>query len=338
MDKKIIVKEDSKLITVLAEQIQGKQVDPATAEEAAQIISELTSDLSPENCHQIAQVVGYTIGKLQEHALDFLNRVADIKTVAYGDKAMFNVKTEGIHAFYQAKGATTARSYVSERQISLGTESISARPAINSVDMKSGRVNMADLIREANDEITKMKIMKVEQVLHDAIDDFSSPFYASGTGIVQSTLDAQLAYFRRLGPVTILGDASAVQQLSMLVGMALNPVPALNDPMYLRSNETLNEFNANGYIGKYKGCDVLQLVNAYHQGTTNTILDPDWLYIIPGGMTGDARNLKVIEEGGIETFEARDIDDLTYEIRLDTNFGCGFINNKLPNIGAYQIL
>lgn len=128
--------------------------------------------MSPANRHQIAQTIAFTIDELQQHSLDFLNLVADQKNIGYGDKAAFALKTKGIRAYIQAKGSTTKRSYVSEKQVTVDTDEISARPAINIVDLRCGRVNMADLIREANEEITNKKLLMVENVLHDAIDDF----------------------------------------------------------------------------------------------------------------------------------------------------------------------
>ena len=260
-----------------------------------------------------------------------MNQSADIKNIGAGDKAVFHLKTGGIKAYIQAKGSTTKRSYVADRQVTLDTVEISARPAINIVDLRTGRVNMADLIREANREITNKKLAMVETTLHNAIDDYSSPFYAYGSGIVGATLDAQLAYFRRLGPVTILGDQAAVQQLAGLTGMAFS------NTQTQRSNDMLNEYNNNGFIGRYKGADVVVLNNTYFEGTTTPVLASDWLYIIPGGLSSDMRNLKVVNEGPVNAFESQNIDDLTYEIRLDQWFGCGFVSGKLPTIGAYDI-
>lgn len=256
--------------------------------------------------------------------------------MAYGDKAVFNVRTGGIKAYIQAKGATTKRSMVADRQVAVETDEISARPAINIVALRAGQVNMADLIREANREITNKKLEKVEQVLHGALTSYAAPFYATGTGIVKATLDAQLAYFRRLGPVTILGDQAAVQQLAGQTGMAMNN-GTNTDVFTQRSDGMLDEFNANGFIGRYNGAAVVGLENTYFDGTTTPVLATNWLYILPGGMTGDARNLKIVNEGGINAVESQNIDDMVYEVRLDTWFGAGFVSGKLPTIGAYQM-
>lgn len=326
----IKVNKDSKLIKVLASQARYQTVAQDQADEAEQIIAELAQDMSPENRHQIAQIIGYTVNDMQQGALDFLNVVADQKNIGYGDKAAFNVKTGGIKAYFQAKGSTTPRSFVSGKQILVDTEEVSARPAINLIDLRTGRVKMADLIREANREITNKKIKKVEQVLHAAVQNFATPFYGTGTGVDKAVLDKQLAYFRRLGPVSIIGDIEAVGKMACLVGMAMG------DQMQ-RSDAMINEYNENGFIGKYMGCNVIALANACEEGSTEPILNPNWLYIVPGNMSSEGRNLKIVNEGGMNSFEAQDINDLVFEVRLDQWFGAAFVTGKLPTIGGYLI-
>lgn len=327
----IKVTRDSKLIKVLAAQARNERVESDKVEEAAQIINVLAQDLNPQNAHEIAQVIAYTVDELQSKSLDFLGLVADTKNIAYGDKAAFKVRTGGIKAYIQAKGSTTARSYVADSQILVDTKEISARPAINIVDLRTGRVNMADLIREANTAMTNKKLVLIEAVLHDAIDNFGSPFYATATGVVKATLDAQLNYFRRLGPVTILGDNAAVAQLAPLTGMAINA----NSTQF--SGGMIEEHNNNGFIGKYNACDVVAMTNAYEEGSVTPILDEDWLYILPGGMSADMRNLKIVNEGPVNAMPSQNIDDMVYEVRLDQWFGAAFVVGQKPNIGAYCI-
>lgn len=329
----INIQKDSKLIKVLAAQAKNERLDSNIVKEADQIISELVNDMTPGNRHQIAQTVGYTVNELQQKSLDFLNAVADQKNIAYGDKAAFRVKTKGIKAYIQAKGgSTTARSYVTDHQVLVDTVEISARPAINIYDMRTGRVQMADLIREANVEMTNKKLARIESVLHAGINTYASPFYATSTGgLNKATLDAQLAYFRRLGPVTILGDITAVTQLAPFTGMAMS---ATQNQF---SDNLINEMNQNGFIGNYNGSAVIAMNNAYEDGATTPILDPDWLYILPGGMTGDVRNLKVVNEGSVNAFESQNIDDLVFEIRLDQAFGAAFVTGRVPTMGAHLL-
>lgn len=307
----INVTRDSKLIKVLAAQANRERLDSNVVEESNKIIMELAQDMSPANRHQIAQTVAFTVDELQKNELAYLNNVADIKNIAYGDKAAFNVKTGHVKAYYQAKGSTTARSMVGSKQILVGTDEISARPAINVMDLRTGRVNMGDLIREANLEMTNMKNQKVQNVLVAALATYQSPFYAAGTGIVKNALDAQINHFRRFGNVTLLGDISAVSKLAPLAGMAFSNTQTQH------ADSVIVENNNNGFIGKYNGCDVVAMDNAFAIGTINPMLKTDFIYIIPAGMSGDTRNLKLVNEGPVQAFDSQNIDDLVYEIRLD---------------------
>lgn len=302
----IKIERGMKLFKVLAAQSRNERVDSDKIEEANQIVAELAQDLNPQKIHQLGQIVAYTVEELQQHTLDFLGTVADIKNISYGEKAAFKVKTGGIKAVIQAKGSTTPRSYVADSQILVDTKEISARPAINIIDLRTNRVQMADLVREANEKITDKKLAMAQQVLHASIANFGSPWYAASVGgLNQAALDAQLMHFRRFGPVTILGDMAAVSQLAPLTGMAVNATPTMQ-----YSANMIDEHNLNGFIGKYNGCDVVSMVNAYDEDGVTPVLDTSWLYIIPGGMSADARNLKLVNEGGINSLASQNIDDM----------------------------
>lgn len=325
------ITSDMKLIKVLASEARREDVPEDQVQEAADIMAELAAEMTPENRYQLAQVMAYTIDELQQDSLDFLNTIADQKTIGYGDKAAFKVKTGGIKAYFQAKGSTTPRSMVSGRQILVDTEEISARPAIPLLQLKTKQVEMADLLREANREITNAKLKKIEQVLQAAVANFASPFYATGSGIVKDTLQKQINYFRRFGPVTILGDMEAISQLAALTGMAMSTT------ITQHSDKQIDEVNESGYIGRYMGCNVVALTNAFEADGETPILKTNWLYIIPGGMTGDTRNLKIVNEGNVMSVDATDINDLVYEVRLAQFFGAAFVTGKVPTIGAYMI-
>lgn len=327
----IEVKNDSKLIKVMAAQVRRESVDSDKVEEASAIVNELAQEMNPQNMYQIGQIIAFTINELQQNSLNFMETFADIRNVGLGDRPMYRMKTAGIKAFIQATGATTARSYVTDRQFSINTFEIAARPAINVWDIRMGRINMPDLIRDANKEFTMLKLKHVEQVLHNAIAQYSSPFYGTGTGIVKATLDAQLQYFKRLGGVSLVGDAAAVEGLFGLTGAPVNA----NSVQY--SGSMIDEKNNNGYLGRYNGCGVVQMVNAYEDGKTTPILDPDWIYIISAGISNDQRNLKVLNEGPTFSMTQQTIDDHTFETELSQRFGAAWVVGSVPTIGAYEI-
>lgn len=211
---------------------------------------------------------------------------------------------------------------MADKQVLVDTERIASRPAIKVMDLLMNRINMADLVKEANRNHALLKLQQIEKVLHGAIAQFASPFYGTGTGIVGDTLDAQLDYFETLGPVNILGDRSAVSQLSLTLDA---------------SDAMKTEYNDSGYIGKYKGTPVLKLANAIQSGTTTPILKKNWLYLVPGGLTAESKNLKFVTEGNVQTMTSQNIDDLVFETLIWEKCGVAFVSTEIPNIGAYMI-
>lgn len=331
MAENIRIEKDQKIIKVMAAQARGERVDSNVIEESAAIVNELAQDMSPQHQHEIGQLIAFTINELQQNSLNFMETFADIRNVALGDRPMYRMKTAGIKAFIQATGSTTARSYVTDRQFSINTFEIASRPAINIWDIRMGRINMPDLIRDANKEFTLLKVKHVEQTLHSAISQYSSPFYGTGTGIVKATLDAQLQYFKRLGGVSLVGDAAAVEGLFALAGAPVN-----NSSVQYSGN-MIDEKNNNGYLGRYNGCGVVSMINAYEDGQTTPILNPDWIYILSAGVSNDQKNLKVLNEGPTYSMTQQTIDDHTFETELTQRFGAAFVVGSIPTIGAYEL-
>ena len=334
MAENIKIEKDQKLIKVMASQVRKERLDSNVVAEANEIVTKLAEDMSPQNMHELGQIIAFTIDETQQKSLDFMNTFADVRNVALGDRPMYRVPTKGIKAFIQATGATTARSKVTDRQFSLNTFEIASRPAIDVWDLRMNRINMADLIRQANDQFTMLKLKYIERVLQNGVQTFGSPWYATGTnpgdGIVKATFDTQLKHFKRLGAVTILGDS--VEDLFPNAGVAVSG----NSIQY--SGGMIDELHRNGYLGNYMGASVVQMANAYDDDGVTPILNPDWLYILVSGVSRDQMNLKVLNEGPVYSMTQQTIDDHTLETELVQRFGAGFVVGSKPNIGAYEIM
>lgn len=327
----IKIERDQKIIKVLASQARNERLDSNITEEANEIVHKLAEDMSPQNMHELGQIVAFSMDELQRNSLNFMETFADVRNVALGDRPMYNIRTKGIKAFIQATGATTARSYVTDRQFSLNTFEISARPAINVWDIRLNRINMADLIREANEQFTMIKLKHVEAVLHAGITNFGSPWYGTSTGsLSKAAIDTQLKHFRRLGNVTILGDA--VEDFFSIAGAQINS----STVQY--SGSMIDELNANGFIGKYNGASLVKLQNAYEDDGVTPVLNPDWFYILVSGVSKDQMNLKALNEGPVYSMTSQSIDDHTFETEVQQRFGAGYVVGNTPTSGAHEIL
>ena len=206
---------------------------------------------------------------------NWLTQVADTKYVGYGEKAAFKVKQEGIRAFIQAKGATPARSKIAHKQVTLDTIAVSARPVINTYELKTGRVQMADLIRDAANEMSQKEIEHIQTVLHTAAANWSTPFYGTGSGIVKTVLNPMIQHWMRTGAVSLLGDIAIISKLAEQTGFTASTTTQQYSP------SIIDEYVRSGVIGTYYGAKVVNLVNPYLADNVTPQIDTKKLYILP---------------------------------------------------------
>lgn len=273
--------------------------------------------------------MGYTVNEMIKPQTDWLTHVADVKRVGYGEKAAFRTKLEGVTAFIQAKGATPARSKIAHKQVTLDTVAVSARPVINVYELRTGRVQMADLIRDASYEMHVKQIQYIQQVLNAAASSWTAPFYATGSGIVKTALNPQIQHWMRTGAVTLLGDIAIISKLADQTGFTA----ATSTQQF--SPSIIDEVIRTGVIGVYYGAKVVNLVNPYLSDNVTPVIDTKRLYILPSAASADMRPLKVLYEGDVQSTESTNIDDLAYEVRLDQWFGAGVVTGKTPAMSVY---
>lgn len=283
------------------------------------------------NKYAIAQLVGFTVNELKKPTSNFLANIADLKTVGFGQKAEFKVRLPGIRAFVQAKGATTARSKVANKTMTLDTVSVSARPVINIVELQSGQAQMSDLIVDAAYQMELAELGLIQKVLNDGVKEWSAPYYAAGSGIVKASLDPMIRHWMRMsnGAPALLGDIEMTHKLSDLTGFTAS------DAMKQFADGLIMEQNAAGYIGKYNAANVINLVNPPIEGTDTPVHDINKLYVLPVGVDASMRPLKVVYEGGVTSQEQSNIDDKSYEIRLDQYIGAGMVIGERPYMSVY---
>ena len=325
----IEIKNDSKLVKLLAAQARYEKVDSDQAERASKLIADLAADPNPYNKYQIAQLIAFTVNEMVKPTTDWLTQVADTKYVGYGEKAAFKIKQDGIRAFIQARGATTARSKVSNKQVTLDTIAVSARPVINNYELKTGRVQMADLIRDAAQEMSNKEMQYIQSVLDTASSSWATPFYGTGSGIVKATLNPMIQHWMRTGAVSVLGDIAIISKLAEQTGFT-----AATATMQFSPN-IIDEFMRTGLIGTYYGAKVVNLVNPYQDDNVTPVINEKKLFILPSAASADMRPLKVVFEGDVQFIDSTNIDDLSYEVRLDQFFGAGVVIGKTPCMSVY---
>lgn len=327
----IQIYKDSEIVNVALAAARGERLDSEVRANADKLIRDLAADPSPHNKYQISQLVKFGVNDIVKRDTNWLDNLADVKRVGFGDKGEFNVKIPGIRAFIQAKGATTPRTKNAQKTVSLETISVSARPVINIVEMQNGLANAADVINDASYQMECAMNGEIQNVLLTAAATWSAPYYGTGSGLVKSTLDPMVMHWiRAAGGAVIFGDIGENTKLAQLTGFTANSTTQQF------SGNIINEQNQNAVIGTYLSAKVVNLMNPLKEdGTDGYIFDAKKLFIIPTGVDAATRPLKVVFEGDVFSTEATNIDDLSWEIRLDQYFGAGIAKGVRPYLSMY---
>ncbi len=331
----INIQKNSNVVKVLVAQANHESVDTDMVKRTNDMIAELAKDPNPHNRYQIAQLIGFAVNEIVRPKTNWLDQVADTKRVGYGEKAQFKVRIEGVRAYIGAKGGTPARSKVANKTITLDTVAVSARPAVNLVEMQNGQADMAALINDAAYQMELAYYQYIQSVMNAALGSapFVSPYYGTGSGLVKNTIDPMIRHWVRMSggaAPALLGDIDMTSQLAELTGFTASTT----SKQY--SDAVMDEFNATGMIGVYNGAKVVNLVNPLIDGTDTPVFDTNKLFILPSGIDAGMRPLKVVFEGDIQSKDNQDIDDMVYEVRMDQYVGAGIVVGDRPYIGVYQ--
>lgn len=327
----IEIRKDSQIVEVATAAARHERLDSNVVENANQLIKDLASDPNPNNKYQIAQLVKFAVNDIVKQDTNFLDMLADVKRVGFGDKAEFDVKLPGVKAFIQAKGATTPRTKNARKTVSLETLSVSARPVINIVELQNGLANAAEIINDASYQMECAMYGYIANVLNTAAAAWSSPYYGTGSGLVKATLDPMIMHWIRVaGGAVLFGDIAENTKLAALTGFAAN-----GSTQQFAGN-IINEQNQNAVIGTYLSAKVVNLLNPLKEdGTDGFVFNDKKLYIVPTGIDAGMRPLKVVFEGDVFSTEATNIDDLSWEIRLDQYFNAAIAKGVRPYMGMY---
>jgi len=299
-------------IKVFSNQYLKKEYNVEDYDLAIAKITEFSKDPNPMNRYAIAQVVARVVDTVIKDRLDYLDKIADVQRVALGDALQFSVKSEGVKAYIQAVGSTTFKSQVANKQVTLTPVEVAARPVINFAKLANGQQTMADVIEDAIVAIEDEIAVYAQTVMYATYSGLSTPFYASGSGFVTATFDPMLYAISRFGTPVIIGD---IQLLGKVLPSSV-------------SDNMIDAYNSNAFIGSYKGANLLKLGNKFTDFDMDTLeLKGDLLYVLPAGMQG-MRPLKVGFEGGIRAMEQVNIDDESWEISLKQNVAVALLTDK----------
>lgn len=325
-----MIRSDSKIVKILVAQANKERIDSNVLADAEKLYADMYNNPTPENRYRLAQLVTYAVNEMLPKETNWRQYVADEKKVGATDEALFRVRNRGIKAFVLADGSTTPATRVSHDNVILPTVIVSVRPVVQLREMRAGKVNMSDLVLDATRELADAENRYVQNVLASAASSWASPFYGEGSGIVADTLNPMVLHWLRTGGATIVGDIAPIQKLAQLTGFTASTTEQQYSP------DIINEFNRTGRIGSYNGASVVQFANSYDPDGITPVLSDKFLYVLPTGSRVEDRPLKVVQKGDVISVENTNIDDMTYEIRMDQAFGAGLAFGTTPEMSVYK--
>lgn len=292
------------------------------------IVRELSGKGDPMSRYQIAEVTNFVVDNLLKETEDFMNQLGEVVNVGVGEKAQFNVGQNEVTAYIQAKGGTPMRTKIANKYVAVDTVEIAARPYMNFQDLATGRLDFTRMASSAAREITNKKMLYIQNILNAAVKEIGGKAYVSindtDTATMAKAFNAALANFRRQAPgnTRIVGDVAV-----------LDKIDELASAYHIGSDVFANYDLIDGYVGKYKGCDVIAYENPIVDWALNPLLSTNLIYFV----AGTPSPLKIVNEGSVRTMEQQNIDDESYEMVLRQDFGAALVVGHHTSLGIVEI-
>lgn len=327
--------QDMNIVKIMAAEARRESVDSDKLQEAHNTIVELAQYPSPDHKFAIGQLIGFTINEIDRDAgNNWEDNVAHLVTCNFGETPQFIARLEGIRAVVQAKGATTPRSKIANKTVTLDTVAVSAEPVVNIVEMQNGRVNMADLINDAHYQMKLAELGYYQKTLLSYGRNFKKLYYGYGNGFDPVVVDPMIRHWMKLSRgalPSILGSIDIIHKIVRQTGFT--PIGGGNTQY---NNEIIGAFHQTGIIGNYVGANVVNLMNPVVDGTDEFVLNDKIAFVLPNFADKTMRPLKIVKEGTVQAQDYTDIDDKSYVVRLDQYIGAGVVYGDRPYMSIYE--
>ena len=237
---------------------------------------------------------------LPARVMEQYSQFAEIKTFAQGDKPIFTQKITqaskrrakqfigkvglaGLYEVFKLDG----QSY------EVTTNAIGGAAQIGFEEFLDGRVNFADVLDIVMAGLDECIYIEIEKQLIGAVANIIPANMTSQTGFVETAMDKLLA----------IADSYGKSAIYCTFEFAATMLPT--DSNWISNEMRDNRWN-NGYLGNYKGHQVIVLPQSFEDETNAVkVIDPSYAWIIP---VGADKPVKIAFEGGAIVDEYRNYD------------------------------
>ena len=295
-------------------------------------MNELAKDYNTyqRNKHTIFALIAEGVDDyLPKKVLDQYGQFAEVRTFAQGDKPVFVQKvTEASKRRakqFITKVGPAGRYEVFKldgKKYEVPVTAYGGAAQIGFEEFLDGRVDFAELMEVINEGLEDAVYLEIEKALIGAVTSLQTNNKHTASSFEESAMDKLVAVADSYGRATIYCTYE----------FAATMIPSTG---WVSDNMRDAKWN-NGYLGNYKGHQVIVLEQSYTDETNSTkVIDPAYAWIIPNG--AGEKPVKVAFEGTtqVKEFENR---DWSREIQTYTKFGvaatitnniCVYINSSL---------
>ena len=272
-----------------------------------------------EIIEEVANVV------IPRKVLEQFGGFADIRRKGYGEKISFTVRTG---KYRGKKFVTKAGDQGIYKTFTLDNRELVMQPRVYAgatrleiEDFLLGRISMAELLDVLTEALGETLYLEIEKAL---VASFNAPERPaankySGNGLIIEEFDKLINTVRAYGDsVNIYCTFAFASKLYNAPGWASAVSPKI-------STRDLEDIRNQGYVGMYKGCNVIILNQSFTDDTnTETLIDDSYAYIMP---VGAEKPVKIAFEG--PTF-VRNFTDavLSEEISLEQMFDVAVLSHN----------
>lgn len=250
---------------------------------------------------------------------------AEVQRVNNGEKIVFKQRT-GVSR--GKRFVTVAGEYGTYRTFNVDTRDITMSPRVYAGaailelgDFLCGRVDMAELMDIILEGLSDSIYKEVQGALKAAINASDRPAANKATvaGFDATEFDKLINTVYAYGDsVNIYCTRAFASTLYNLPGFVLNPNPSTT----LKDFDDIRE---QGYVGRYKGCNVILLAQSFEdEENTMKVVDDQYAYIMPAGKE---KPVKIGIEGGTLIDEQR-LQDGSIEVQAQHMFDIAVVHNN----------
>lgn len=250
---------------------------------------------------------------------------AEVQSVNIGEKIVFKQRTgvsRGKRFVTVAGEYGTYRTFnVDSRDITMSPRVYAGAAILEIGDFLAGRVDMSELMEIIIEGLSDSIYKEVQGALQAAIkaDNRPAANKYEGAGLVTSELD------KIINAVSAYGDSVTIYCTRAFATTLYNMPGWAADMTQKTSTRDFDDVREMGYVGRYKGTNVVLLSNSFVD-ETNTVkeVSDEYAYIMPAGKE---KPVKIGIEGGTLIDEVR-LADNSVEISAQHMFDVAVVANN----------